>query len=71
MDAEQVQANRQRVGVDNPFLVAQEAISKQIIEALDLYRDMRNQMVEAFFMNFYGAKPLQAMVGLTSDMATA
>ena len=71
LDAEQVQANRQRVGVDNPFLVAQEAISKQIIEALDLYRDMRNQMVEAFFMNFYGAKPLQAMVGLTSDMATA
>jgi hypothetical protein len=69
--AERIQANRHGVGEDNPFLAAQEAISKQIIEALDRYRDMRDQMVEAFFMNFYGAKPVQAMAGLSSDMAIA
>ena len=69
--AEGVRANRKPVNEDNPFLRAQEAVSNQIVEALDRYRDLRNQMVEAFFMNFYGAKPLQAMVGLCSDMATA
>ena len=69
--AEQIRANRISVAEDNPFLAAQEAVSNQVVEALDCYRDLRNQMVEAFFMNFYGAKPLQAMVGLCSDMATA
>src|SRR5208283_2739609 len=69
--AEQIRDCRKPLEKDNPFLAAQEAISNQVVEALDRYRDLRNQMVEAFFMNFYGAKPLQALVGLTSDMATA
>ena len=69
--AEQIRDCRKPVEEDNLLLAPQEAISNQIIEALDRYRDLRNQMVEAFFMDFYGAKPLQAMVGLASDMATA
>jgi hypothetical protein len=69
--AEQVRANRRPVGDDNPFLAAQQAVSKQIVEALDRYRDVRDWFSEALFMSVYGSPVVQAMVGLQSDVATA
>jgi hypothetical protein len=65
-----IRANRRPVSEDNLFLRAQEALSDQIVKALDLYRDSRDRMSEAFFMNLYGSPLLQALVGLGSDHAT-
>jgi hypothetical protein len=69
--AESVRANRKPVAADNPFLALQEAVSDQIVDALDRYRDMRDQATEAFFLNFYGSPAVQAMAGLRSDLTTA
>ena len=69
--ADAVRANRRPVPEDNMFLRAQETLSDQIVKALDMYRDSRDRMYEAFFMNFYGSPFLQALVGMGSDLATA
>jgi hypothetical protein len=69
--AEQVRAHRRPVADDNPFLALQNAVSQQIIEALDRYRDVRDWFSEALFMSVYGSPILQSLVGLRSDGATA
>jgi hypothetical protein len=68
--ADDIRANRRPVSEDNMFLRAQEALSDQIVKALDTYGDSRDRMSEAFFMNLYGSPLLQAFVGLGSDLAT-
>lgn len=69
--AELVRANRRPVGNGNPFVALQDAVSRQIVDALDAYRDTRDQFLEAVFMTTYGSPLLQAMVGLRSDTTTA
>ena len=69
--AEEVRTNRRPAGQDNPFLAIEEAMSKQIVEALDRYRDARDWLSEALFMSVYGSPMVQAMIGLRSDGATA
>jgi len=69
--AEQVRANRRPVRADNPFLAVQEAASRQIVEALDRYRDVRDWFSENLFLSVYGSPLLQAAVGLRSDAAFA
>jgi hypothetical protein len=69
--AGQVRANRRPVGPDNPFLAMQEAASRQIVEALDRYRDVRDWFSENIFLSVYGSPLLQAAVGLRSDAAIA
>jgi pimeloyl-ACP methyl ester carboxylesterase len=69
--ADAVRADRRPVSADNPFLAAQEAISKQIIEALDRYRDMRDFWTETVFLSVYASPPIQALVGLGADFAIA
>jgi hypothetical protein len=69
--AERVRAERRQVSADNPFLRAQEAVSQQIIAALDAYRDLRDQMTETLFMSVYGSPVVQAAVGLHGDSAKA
>jgi len=69
--AESVRANRRPVDNGNPFLAIQEAVSQQIVDALDGYREARDRMAESFFMTVYGSPIVQAMVGLGSDAATA
>jgi Protein of unknown function (DUF3141) len=69
--AEQVRANRRQVDADNPFFAMQEALSRQIIQALDTYRDVRDWFTETLFMTVYGLPLLQAMVGMRSDSARA
>ncbi|MTV38021.1 DUF3141 domain-containing protein [Duganella radicis] len=65
--AEKVRAERRPVGEDNVFLQMQEAWSKQIVEALDRYRDVRDQATENIFLSVYGSPLLQALVGLNTD----
>lgn len=65
--AEKVRAERRPVGKDNVFLQMQEAWSKQIVTALDNYREVRDQATENIFLSVYGSPLLQALVGLNTD----
>ena len=65
--AAKVRAERRPVGADNVFLQMQEAMSQQIVDSLDRYRDLRDQATEKFFLGVYGSPLLQALVGLRTD----
>jgi hypothetical protein len=67
--ADWVRENRRPVGADNPFLAAQEQVSRQIEAALDGYRDGRDALMEASFHALYGAPLLQALLGLGASDA--
>lgn len=56
--------NRKPVAPDNMFWKMQEAFSDQIIRALDGINELKNGLVEATFLNFYGSPLIQACVGL-------
>jgi pimeloyl-ACP methyl ester carboxylesterase len=62
--AEQVRANRKNVDKDNPFLVAQENMSKRIEGALDSWREASEAWAERMFLGIYGSPTLQAAVGI-------
>jgi hypothetical protein len=49
---------------DNPFIGWQENMSKQIIAALDAWRDARDRLAEQTFFGIYGSPVLQAAVGI-------
>ncbi len=55
---------RKPAAVDNPFLGAQEKVSKQIVGALDAWRDSQEALSEAIFLAVYGSPALQAAVGI-------
>jgi Protein of unknown function (DUF3141) len=56
--------HRSPVAKDNPFLVAQNLMSKQIIGGLDAWRDWRDCIQEQTFLWVYGSPVLQAAVGI-------
>ena len=62
--AEQVRSNRRPVAADNPFVAIQEAVSRQIVAALDAWRDMSEALAERTFLAMYGSPMLQAAVGI-------
>jgi hypothetical protein len=62
--AEMVRANRQPVAPDNPFLKAEQKVSAQIEEALDRYRDVRDELSERLFKGLYESPWLAAAVGI-------
>ena len=62
--AEKAREERKPVAVDNPFIGVQEKVSKQIIGALDAWRDSQEALSEAIFMAVYGSPALQAAVGV-------
>jgi pimeloyl-ACP methyl ester carboxylesterase len=62
--AEQVHKNRRPVAADNPFLAVQEHVSKQIVAALDGWRDFIESVAERTFLAVYGSPALQAAVGI-------
>jgi pimeloyl-ACP methyl ester carboxylesterase len=65
--AEQVRAERTAPAVDNPYLAMQQQFSKSMIDALNLYRDTRDQMVEQTFHAVYGSPMLQAACGVSQN----
>ena len=69
--ADLVRTHRQVAAADNPFLVWQRHLSEQIIAALDAYRDARDRITEAMFLNIYGSPFLQALVGITGTYGPA
>lgn len=62
--AEKVRENRKEVSRDNPFLAMQEQVSKQIVHALDGWRDSQEALSEAMFLAVFGSPALQAAVGI-------
>src|SRR4029453_11799262 len=67
--AERVSEERKPVSTDNPFVAFQEQISKQIVNALDSWRDAQEALSEATFLAVYGSPALQAAVGIDPQSA--
>jgi DNA-binding transcriptional MerR regulator len=62
--AKKVREHRKPAASDNPFVVFQETVSKQIVSALDKWRDAQEAFSEAIFLTVYGTPALQAAVGI-------
>ena len=62
--ADKVRADRKPVADDNPFVAMQEMASRQIVAALDGWRQLTETMAERTFLTVYGAPMLQAAVGI-------
>ncbi|UFX46913.1 DUF3141 domain-containing protein [Bradyrhizobium sp. 41S5] len=67
--ADDIEESRKPVSKDNPFLVFQEQMSKQIVHMLDSWRDSQEALSEAIFLNVYGSPALQAAVGIDPKSA--
>src|SRR5882672_8380049 len=62
--ADKIREQRKPAAEDNPFLTFQETMSKQIVSALDKWRDSQEALSEALFLSVYGSPALQAAVGI-------
>jgi len=67
-DAETIRENRKPATTTNPFLKAQETVSKSIINALDKWRDAQEALSESMFLAIYGSPALQAAVGIDPNV---
>jgi len=56
--AEEIRKNRKPVASDNPFIAIQENVSKQIVAALDGWRDFTEAVAEKTFLTVYGSPAL-------------
>jgi hypothetical protein len=56
--------HRSAASADNPFIGWQENMSKQIVAALDAWRDARDRAVDRTFFAIYGSPTLQSAVGI-------
>ena len=65
--ADNVREHRKPAANDNPFLVFQEAVSKNIVNVLDKWRDAQETLSESLFLSIYGSPALQAAVGIKPD----
>jgi pimeloyl-ACP methyl ester carboxylesterase len=62
--AEQVRDNRRPMAADNPFVAMQENASRQIVAALDAWRQASETFAERCFFTVYGSPTLQAAAGI-------
>jgi Protein of unknown function (DUF3141) len=62
--AGQIRKDRKPVSSDNPFVVMQETFSKQIVSALDAWREASEKLSERTFLAVYGSPTLQSAVGI-------
>jgi len=69
--AAKARQDRHPVAPDNPFLLAEQAMSSRIEAALDLYGKTRDNLTEFAFLSLYGSPWLQALVGLRDTDAPA
>lgn len=65
--ADVVRQNRQPASKNNVFAQVEATASKWIESSLNNYRDLRDELTEAAFLNLYGSPALQAMVGLKAS----
>ena len=62
--ADKVRSDRRPVSGDNPFVAMQENASRQIVAALDAWRDFNEAVAERTFLAVYGSPTLQTAVGI-------
>jgi hypothetical protein len=62
--ADNAREHRKAVAADNPFLALQETVSKNIVSALDHWRDAQEALSETLFLTIYGSPVVQAAVGI-------
>ena len=55
--ADHARANRVPASADNPFMTLQEQFSKAMVDALNLFRDLRDELVEDTFHVVYRLAP--------------
>jgi pimeloyl-ACP methyl ester carboxylesterase len=65
--AEYARANRVAAAADNPFIAMQQRFSKTMVDGLNLFRDLRDEMVERTFHVVYGSPLVQAACGISQD----
>jgi hypothetical protein len=63
-DAEKIREHRKPATKTNPFVEAQETVSKSIVNAFDKWRDAQEALSESMFLAIYGSPALQAAVGV-------
>jgi tellurite resistance protein len=68
--AHMVRENRRPAAPDNPFVKTEQAVSQQIEQSLDRYRD-RDRNQELFFKTIYNSPPVEALAGLRAPYADA
>jgi Protein of unknown function (DUF3141) len=52
---------------DSPFIAMQQQFSKTMVDTLNLFRDVRDEMVERSFHAVYGSPVVQAACGISQD----
>jgi pimeloyl-ACP methyl ester carboxylesterase len=62
--AERVRDQRKPVTNGNAFIAMQEQFSKQVVAALDLWRQCNETIAEKTFLNVFGSPVLQAALGI-------
>jgi pimeloyl-ACP methyl ester carboxylesterase len=65
--ADQIRKDRRPISADNPYLKAQEEMSRHIVAALDGWREMNEAVAERMFLTVYGSPVLQAAVGIEQN----
>jgi hypothetical protein len=68
--ADMVRSDRHAAAADNPFTALERETSKWIVQSLDAWTTMRDNLQESIFLGVYGSPALQAMVGLGTEAST-
>jgi pimeloyl-ACP methyl ester carboxylesterase len=63
--ANYARAKRIPASADNPFIAMQQQFSKTVVDALSLFRDLRDELVECTFHGLYGSPLGQAACGIS------
>jgi poly(3-hydroxyalkanoate) synthetase len=69
--ADMVRKDRRPAATDNALVTAEHAVSDQIEQALDRYRDARDRLYELTFKTIYNSPLVEAMAGLRAPHADA
>jgi pimeloyl-ACP methyl ester carboxylesterase/tellurite resistance protein len=67
--AELVRKDRRPAATGNPFVTAEHAVSEQIEQALDRYREGRDRLYELAFKTIYTSPVVEALAGLAAPHA--
>ena len=65
--ADHVRANRTPASADNPLITTQQQFSQIVVDALNLFRDSRDDLVERTFHAVYGSPLVQAACGISQN----
>ena len=65
--AEVARTKRVAASADNPFITMQQQVSKSIVDGLNLFRDLRDDLVERTFHAVYGSPLVQLSCGISQN----